>query len=167
MDEVRKLRRDARGESLPGAEPDPVRASRGALLEWSERQLCSVDSEEHKHVVAFHGFFPQLCKMGKAGIVAPTVQKFMGEIADRLELDWLKEGRSPDGSELPPNLSLLEPSMQQAVVQMAVEAAITTPIAEPLLSAVKATDEQQQQQQESRGGDTVAAHLCRARARLV
>ena len=52
VDEVRKLRRDARGESLPGAEPDPVRASQSALLEWSERQLCSVDSEEHKHVVS-------------------------------------------------------------------------------------------------------------------
>ena len=61
--------------------------------------------------------------------------------------DWIDNGKSPDGSLLP-NLSPLEKSAQQAVVAMAVEEAITTPIAEPLLSAVKATQEQQQQQQQ-------------------
>jgi hypothetical protein len=59
--------------------------------------------------------------------------------------DWIDKGKSPDGSPLP-DLTLLDPSTREATVVMAVEEVITTPIAEPLLSAVKATNEQQLQQ---------------------
>lgn len=86
VEEVRRLRREAHGETLPGAQPDPEKESRRALLEWTRRQLYSTKSEPHAHIVAFHEFFPQLCKPGRAEKVAPEVQKFLREIADSLEM---------------------------------------------------------------------------------
>lgn len=86
VEEVRRLRREAHGETLPGAQPDPAKESRRALLEWTRRQLYSTKSEHHAHVVAFHDFFPHLCKPGRAEVVAPAVQKFFKEIAESLEL---------------------------------------------------------------------------------
>ena len=141
---VRQLRRDARGDAAPGAPSDIAREQRRELLAWAERQLYAVQSAEQSHIAGFHEFFPQLYeqrgKSGKPELLAPDVQKFMAEIADLL-LDCI-EGRSPASTPLPA-LGHLEPSVQQAVVEMAVEAAVTRPIAEPLLSAVKATQEQQ------------------------
>ena len=90
MEEIRRQRCDARGETLHGAELTPERESRRALYEWTKRQLYSSKSEHHAHVVAFHDFFPQLCKMGKAEAVAPAVQKFLDEIAESLELVRLR-----------------------------------------------------------------------------
>eukprot|EP01043_Picozoa_sp_COSAG02_P028813 COSAG02_NODE_1764_length_11026_cov_4.823465_5_plen_139_part_00 len=86
MEEVRKLRRDAYGEALSGAQPDPERESRRALLSWTRRQLYSPKSVHHANVVDFHTFFPLLCKRGRADVVPPAVQKFLKEIADSLEL---------------------------------------------------------------------------------
>eukprot|EP01043_Picozoa_sp_COSAG02_P010851 COSAG02_NODE_391_length_23237_cov_42.467672_11_plen_125_part_00 len=86
VEEVRRLRRDARGEALPGAQPDPERESRRALLEWTSRQLYSPKSVHQANVVDFHTFFPLLCKRRRADEVARAVQNFVKEIADSLEL---------------------------------------------------------------------------------
>lgn len=96
MEEIRRLRCDARGETLHSAELTPEKESRRALFEWTKRQLYSEKSEHHAHVMAFHDFFPKLCKMGQAEAVAPAVQKFLDEIAESLELVRLRAfTRSP------------------------------------------------------------------------
>lgn len=145
VEEVRQLRRESRGDVAPGAPSDPAREQRRELLAWTERQLYAVQSKEQVHIAGFHEFFPQLYEHSGKELIAQSVQRFMAEISDRLldDIDtWLKEGRSSDGTRLP-DLNHLELSAQQAVVEMAVEAAVARPIAEPLLSAVKATQELQ------------------------
>lgn len=86
VNEVRRLRCDARGDTVPGSEPNPEKESRRALLQWTERQLYSAQSKHHQDIMAFHDFFPKMCKMGQAETVAPAVQNILGEIADSLEL---------------------------------------------------------------------------------
>lgn len=205
VEEVRRLRCNARGEALPGAQPDPERDCRRALLEWTRRQLYSPKSAHQRTIVDFHTFFPILCKRGAEEVVR-AVREFVKEIAAGLELvrartsfcfllarticsgtlqgfqnagqrkarccarswclltrsrtcncqDWIIKGKSPDGSPLP-DLTALDLTSIQAILLMAVEEAITTPIAEPLLSAVKVTyDQQPQHRQKDQCNDHAA-----------
>ena len=142
---VRQLRGDARGDRMAAAPPDATRESRAALLAWSEHQLYAAESAEQRTIAAFHDqAFPHIMGTGNPKPVAPSVQKFMAEMSDRL-LDWVDKGESPDGSVLP-EIGLLGSQDRELVVERAVEAAVTPPIAEPLLSAVKATQREQDKQ---------------------